>query len=139
MLRIDDRLSIPLDEFTREFSRSGGPGGQNVNKVNSKVMLRWLPGLSPSLSEPVRARFLQIVGPRLTTAGELLITSQATRDQARNLDDCLEKLRALLLLAVRPPKTRRATRPTLASKRRRVEAKSRRADTKRHRREPTND
>src|SRR3954468_4440872 len=104
MLRIDDRISIPDEEFRLEFARSGGPGGQNVNKVNSKVLLRWNPGTSPSLPEPVRARLLRLVGPRLTTAGELLVTSQATRDQARNLADCLDKIRTLVLAAARPPK-----------------------------------
>src|SRR6059058_2862023 len=111
MLRINDRISIPLAEFRWEFARSGGPGGQNVNKVNSKVTLRWSPGTSPSLPEPVRARLLRLVGPRLTTGGELLVTSQATRDQARNLADCLGKVRALVLAAARPPKVRRPTKP----------------------------
>ena len=115
MLKIDDQLSIPLDEFDWDFARSGGPGGQNVNKVNSKVMLRWTPATSPSLPEPVRARLLRSVAHRLTTAGELLVTSQATRDQGRNLDDCLEKVRAIVLAAARPPKARRPTKPTRGS------------------------
>src|SRR5882757_5557560 len=76
MLKIDDRLAIPLEEFRWEYSRSGGPGGQNVNKVNSKVQLRWNPGASPSLPEPVRARLLALVGNRLTGEGELLVISQ---------------------------------------------------------------
>jgi ribosome-associated protein len=136
MLKIDERLAIPLDEFRWEFARSGGPGGQNVNKVNSKVLLRWSPASSPSLPEPVRARLLRLVGHRLTAAGELLVTSQATRDQGRNLDDCLEKLRAIVLAAARPPKARRPTRPTRASQLRRTEAKARRSQTKRGRRPP---
>ena len=139
MLKIDDQLSIPLSEFRWEFSRSGGPGGQNVNKVNSKVLLRWNPAASPSLPAPVRDRLLRLVAHRLTGAGELLVTSQATRDQGRNLDDCLEKVRALVLKAATPPKPRRPTRPTLASKRRRAEAKARRADVKRGRRTPDPD
>jgi len=139
MLKIDDRLSIPLDEFQWDFARSGGPGGQNVNKVNSKAMLRWSPGSSPSLPEPVRARLLRLVGHRLTTGGELLVTSQATRDQGRNLDDCLDKVRALVLAAVRPPKVRRPTKPTLGSRIRRVESKVRHSETKRGRRKPDAD
>src|SRR4051794_41880716 len=103
MLKIDDRLSIPLDEFRTEFSRSGGPGGQNVNKVNSKVLLRWNPGTSPSLPGPVRDRLLRLVANRLTGEGDLLVTSQATRDQGRNVDDCPEKLPALGVAAPPPP------------------------------------
>jgi ribosome-associated protein len=136
VLKIDERLAIPLDELRWEFARSGGPGGQNVNKVNSKVLLRWNPGTSPSLPGPVRARLLVLLASRLTGDGDLLITSQATRDQSRNLDDCLDKLRVLVLKAARPPKTRRPTRPTLGSKLRRVEDKSRRSDVKRGRRKP---
>jgi ribosome-associated protein len=136
MLRINDRLAIPLDEFRWEFARSGGPGGQNVNKVNSKAVLRWSPATSPSLPGPVRERLLALVASRLTGDGDLIITSQATRDQGRNQDDCLEKLRAIVETAARPPKTRRPTRPTHASQVRRVEAKARRSETKRGRRAP---
>jgi ribosome-associated protein len=138
-LQVSDAIAIPLDEFTFETSRSGGPGGQNVNKVNSKVQLRWSPAASPSLPDPVKERFLALVASRLTREGELLITSSRTRDQGRNTDDCLERLRALIEAALRPPRPRRPTRPTLASKRRRVEAKQRRSDTKRGRRAPETD
>jgi ribosome-associated protein len=136
MLKINERLSIPLDEFRVEFARSGGPGGQNVNKVNSKVLLRWNPGRSPSLPDPVRSRLLTLVGNRLTVDGDLLVTSQATRDQGRNIEDCYEKVRALVRSAATPPRPRRPTRPTYASKIRRAEAKTRRAETKRGRRSP---
>jgi ribosome-associated protein len=139
MLRINDRIAIPLAEFRWEFSRSGGPGGQNVNKVNSKVVLRWNPALCTSLPAPVRDRLLQAVANRLTQGGELLVTSQRTRDQAKNLADCLGKVRALVLAAVVPPKLRRPSRPTLASKVRRVETKARRSATKRLRRTPESD
>jgi ribosome-associated protein len=138
-LEVGDTVAIPLDEFQFETSRSGGPGGQNVNKVNSKVQLRWSPAASPSLPEPVKARLLLAVAGRLTREGELLISSTRTRDQARTVDDCLEKLRTLIEAALKPPKSRRATRPTLASKKRRVESKQRRADTKRGRRAPDSD
>jgi ribosome-associated protein len=139
MLKIDDRLSIPLDEFRWEYSRSGGPGGQNVNKVNSKVQLRWNPGASPSLPEPVRARLLALVGSRLTGEGDLLIASQTSRDQSANVDACLDKLRDLVLSVVKPPKVRRPTRPTRSSQIRRVEGKVRRSETKRTRRKPEPD
>ncbi len=135
-LEVGDAIAIPLDEFQFETSRSGGPGGQNVNKVNSKVQLRWTPAASPSLPGPVKERLLKAVAGRLTREGELLIASTRTRDQARNVDDCLEKLRAMIEAALRPPRPRRATRPTLASKKRRVESKQRRSDTKRGRRAP---
>ena len=136
MLIVDDRIAIPRDEFRFEFARSGGPGGQNVNKVASKAVLRWNPGTSPSLPEPVRARLLAALASRLTTEGELLVTSQLTRDQGRNVEDCLEKVRRLVLAAARPPKARRPSRPTFASKLRRVEAKLRRSAAKRLRRKP---
>lgn len=139
MLVVNDSIEIPDEEFSFEFARSGGPGGQNVNKVASKSTLRWTPSTSPSLPEAVRVRLLAQVASRLTNEGELRITSQRTRDQARNIEDCRERLRDLILRAVTPPKPRRATRPTLASKTRRIEAKSRRSDVKRNRRRPTED
>ncbi len=132
-------VSIPLDEFRFEFARSGGPGGQNVNKVNSKAVLRWKPAESPSLPLAVRDRLLRAVASRLTKEGELLVTSQLTRDQGRNVEDCLDKVRELVLAAARPPRPRRPSRPTLASKVRRVEAKLRRSTTKRLRRKPDAD
>lgn len=136
MLVIDDRLSIPLDEFRWEYSRSGGPGGQNVNKVNSKVQLRWNPSASPSLPAPVLERLLKLAANRLTGEGDLLISAQASRDQGRNQEACLEKLRELVLAAARPPRPRRPTKPTRASQLRRVEEKGRRSETKRGRRKP---
>ena len=136
VLSVTSTLSVPLDEFRFEFARSGGPGGQNVNKVNSKAVLRWLPGDSPSLPPSIRERLLRAVGSRLTKEGELLITSQLTRDQPKNIQDCLDKVREIILNAARPPRPRRASRPTLASKVRRVEAKLRRSTTKKLRRKP---
>lgn len=136
MLIVNERIVIPRSEFRFEFARSGGPGGQNVNKVASKAVLRWSPGASPSLPEPVRARLLAALGSRLTTQGELLITSQLTRDQGRNVEDCLEKLRRLILAAVLPPKARRPSRPTHGSQVRRVESKARHSAAKRLRRKP---
>jgi len=135
-LTVTDTLAIPLDEFRFEFARSGGPGGQNVNKVNSKAVLRWRPAESPSLPPAVRDRLLRALASRLTTEGELLVTSQRTRDQGRNVADCLEKVRELVLVAARPPKARRASKPTLGSKIRRVESKLRRSTTKQLRRKP---
>ena len=139
MLKINERLAIPLEEFRWEFSRSGGPGGQNVNKVNSKVLLRWNPGASPSLPPAVRTRLLAAVSGRLTSEGELLVTSQATRDQARNLDDCLDKVRTLVLSVATRPKLRRPTKPTRSSQIRRAQEKTKRSETKRGRRTPEAD
>ncbi len=136
VLAVTDSLAIPLAEFRFEFTRSGGPGGQNVNKVNSKAVLRWRPAESASLPGPVRDRLVLILASRLTREGELLVGSQRTRDQARNVADCLDKVREIVLAAARPPKARRPSRPTFASKVRRVEAKLRRSTIKRLRKKP---
>jgi ribosome-associated protein len=125
---------IPDDELHWSFARSGGPGGQNVNKVSSKVLLRWHPGSSKGLSEEVRTRLLEIVRTRLTNEGDLLITSQKTRDQPKNIEDCKEKLTELLRQARQRPKVRKPTKPSRASKVRRVEAKRRQSGRKANRR-----
>ncbi|QDV34234.1 alternative ribosome rescue aminoacyl-tRNA hydrolase ArfB [Tautonia plasticadhaerens] len=139
MLRINDRISIPMDELHFDYARSGGPGGQNVNKVATKAVMRWTPADSPSLPEPVRRRLLRAVGPRLNSEGELIISSQRTRDRLRNIDDCLDKLRDLVLEAATPPKPRIPTRPTLGSKQRTTESKKQRSQTKKLRKPPSFD
>jgi ribosome-associated protein len=139
MLIVDDRITIPAEEFEIEFSRSGGPGGQNVNKVSSKAQLRWNPALTAGLPVAVRQRLLDSVSKRLTAGGDLLITSQRTRDQGRNVEDCFEKLRSLILAAANPPKARRPSRPTRASKLRRLEQKQQRSTTKQLRKKPSLD
>ena len=136
MLRVNDRISIPLGEFAFDYVRSGGPGGQNVNKVATKAVLRWKPAESPSLPEATRRRLLRKVGKSLNSEGELIVTSQRTRDRLRNVDDCLEKVRVLVLEAATPPKRRVATRPTRASKERRIESKKQRSTTKALRKKP---
>lgn len=133
MLEISPQIRIPKEELTITFARSGGPGGQNVHKVSSKVLLRWRPGASANLPAHVKARLLAQQRHRLTNEGEILITSQRTRDQGRNLQDCLDKLRDLIIRALRPPKTRKATRPTRASRERRLKTKKRRARHKKDR------
>ena len=133
MLIVSRQLQIPLAEFEITFVRSSGPGGQNVNKVNSKAVLRWAVR-SSRLPEAVRQRFLQKYAHRLTTEGELLVTSQRYRDAPRNSQDCLEKLRAMLLSVVHPPKRRRATRPTRGSVERRLQGKRRQSAAKQNRR-----
>lgn len=130
MLEITPTIRIPIEEFTFTYARSGGPGGQNVNKVSSKVLLRWKPADSPSLPDEVKARFLAQQQSKLTTEGELLITSEKTRDQKKNYDDCLEKLREMILPAAKPPKKRKKTRPTRGSVERRLSEKRRESERK---------
>jgi ribosome-associated protein len=134
MLIITRQLQIPLAEFEITFARSSGPGGQNVNKVNSKALLRWAVRGSASLPEAVRARFLQKYCARLTNEGELLVTSQRFRDASRNAQDCLEKLRTMLLGVAQAPKIRRATRPSRGSVERRLQGKRRQSSVKQNRR-----
>ena len=136
MLEVTPTLSIPLDEFEWSFARSGGPGGQNVNKVASKAVLRWNFEASPSVPEEVKARFRAKFPTRLTTEGEVVLSSEETRDQGRNREACLEKLGTLLRAATVIPKKRRPTKPSKASQRRRVADKRRASDKKATRREP---
>ena len=127
---------IPLREIRFQFVRSSGAGGQNVNKVASKAVLRWNVRESQALPEAVRARLLARNPRRITASGELVLSSQRFRDQPRNVADCLEKLHALLLEAAVVPKARRETRPTRASKTRRLEGKRHVSRTKALRRGP---
>ena len=136
MLSITPRIQIPLAEFEFTFARSGGPGGQNVNKVSSKAVLRWSVVISPSLPDEVRARFIDKYASRLTLEGELILTSQRHRDRSRNVDDCLEKLRNMVAAVSERPTPRRATKPSRASKERRVEAKRETSEKKQRRRPP---
>ncbi|HEY2761000.1 MAG TPA: alternative ribosome rescue aminoacyl-tRNA hydrolase ArfB [Pirellulales bacterium] len=122
MLIITPQLRIADEELSFTFARSSGPGGQNVNKVNTKALLRWSVASSPSLPAEVRDRFLQRYGSQLTIAGEILIASQRFRDQRQNQRDCLEKLRAMLGSVAARPKRRKKTQPTRSSiERRRTE------------------
>jgi ribosome-associated protein len=132
-LSINSRIRIPHEEFEFSFARSGGPGGQNVNKVNSKAILRWPVARSAALPPEVRTRFLARYQSRLTIAGEVIITSQRYRDQGRNIDDCLEKLRIMVAdVAVRPV-ARKKSKPGRAAVARRLDGK-RHASTKKERR-----
>jgi len=133
MLVVNERIKIPLREFHFTFSRSSGPGGQNVNKLNTKALLRWPVKTSPSLPEAVRRRLLVKAGRRVTSDGDLLIVSQRFRDAGRNVADCLEKLRAMLAEVAVPPKRRRPTKPTRASVKRRLDHKKKHSQKKRQR------
>jgi ribosome-associated protein len=139
MLEINESIRIPDDEFAWSFVRSGGPGGQNVNKVASKAVLRWNVNASPSLPEDMRARFQTQKRSRITLEGDIVVTSQRYRDQERNKQDCLEKLREYLLQATVVPKVRRKAKPSRASKERRLGEKRQRAATKLTRRKPVSE
>jgi ribosome-associated protein len=139
MLIINPQLKIPLRELRFTFVRSSGPGGQNVNKLNTKALLRWPVTKSPSLPEAVRRRFLAKYRRRITSEGDLLITSQRFRDAGRNVADCLEKLREMLAEAAVAPKSRRPTRPTRASVQRRLDEKRKHSRKKQQRRPELDD
>ncbi|MDP7206835.1 MAG: alternative ribosome rescue aminoacyl-tRNA hydrolase ArfB [Pirellulaceae bacterium] len=136
MLVITEKLSIPLRELTFRYSRSPGPGGQNVNKVNTKVMLRWPVAASQTMPETVCQRIREVYHRRVNKNGELVLTSSRFRDQSRNVEDCLEKLRELVREVASPPRTRRVTRPTRASIRRRKKDKQRQSQKKSRRKPP---
>jgi len=139
VLVVTARLKIPLKEFTFTFARSSGPGGQNVNKVNTKATLRWAVATSPSLPETVRQRFTARYGRRITNEGDLVISSQRFRDQGRNVADCLAKLRSMLAEAATVPKRRKPTKPSRASHQRRLAQKRARSLKKQLRRKPVRD
>jgi ribosome-associated protein len=134
MLVVTPNIRIPLEEIEFSFVRSAGPGGQNVNKLNTKAVLRWPVAASPTLLEAVRSRFVAKYANRLTSEGELVLTSQRFRDQSRNRADCLEKLCEMLLSVAKPPIKRKRTKPTLASRERRLTEKRRRSQHKQLRR-----
>jgi ribosome-associated protein len=131
MIRITDSIRLDEREIEENFIRSTGPGGQNVNKLSTAVQLRFDVRRSPALLPAVRARLERLAGRRLTTEGVLIIVAQRHRAQERNREEAREKLVDLIRRAAEPPKPRHATKPTLGSKRRRLENKTRRAHLKR--------
>ncbi len=136
MLVINSKISIPLREIKFKFSRSSGPGGQNVNKLNTKVQLRWNLEKSAQLPDDVRQRMIARYKRRMTGAGELVISSQRFRDQGQNVADCLNKLKEMVLSVATPPKKRKPRSVSKAAKQRRLTNKRRRSETKRLRRSP---
>ena len=131
---IPANLQIPDTELEWTYVRSSGPGGQNVNKVASKAVLRWNAVATTALPEDVKSRLLAQQAGRLTSEGDLLLTSQRYRDQERNRQDCLEKLSVLVLAASVVPKVRKKKKPTRASKERRLATKKHRSAVKKQRR-----
>lgn len=134
-LVVTPRLHVPLAEFEWSFARSSGPGGQNVNKVNSKAQLRWKVAENTSLPEGVRERFKSQFGNRISQEGDLVLVSQRYRDQPKNIEDCLAKLREMLLQVAAAPKRRRPTKPSRAAKQRRLNEKKAKSERKATRRE----
>lgn len=136
MIPISDAIAIEEREVEESFVRAAGPGGQNVNKVATAVQLRFDVRRSPSLPDAVRARLEKLAGRRLTQDGVLIITAQRYRTQERNRQDALERLVALIRRAAVRPAPRRPTQPTAGARRRRLDAKSRRAGLKKLRSTP---
>jgi ribosome-associated protein len=132
-LRINHRIAIPASELNFTFVRSSGPGGQNVNKVNSKAQLRWSVTGSAALPEDVRTRVLAKYRRRINDRGELILTSQRYRDQGRNMGDCLTKLREMIAVVAVPPKRRKKTTPSRGAKESRLRDKREKAEKKRRR------
>ena len=135
-LDINDRCRISEDEFVWRFARSGGPGGQNVNKVASKATLIWAVAASPRVADDVKGRLAALYPSYFTKDGAFQVTSQRHRDQERNRQDCVDKLRSMLLHALHVPKVRKKTKPSRGSKARRLQAKRHRAAIKSDRRVP---
>jgi ribosome-associated protein len=132
-LSVTPGIIIPDEELEWKFIRSSGPGGQNVNKVSSAVQLRFLLPLNSSLSAAVRNRLRRLAGQKLIDDGSILIQARSERSQERNRQEALGRLGALIQAALIEPKIRKKTKPTRASKERRIESKKRRGSTKRER------
>lgn len=137
--RFPQGVFIPREELRFEMSRGGGPGGQNVNKVSSRVTLRFDVEHSPSLSDAARALLLEKLRSRLTTGGELVLHSSEYRDQPRNRTAAIARFVTIVTQALTVPKKRRATRPTRGSVERRIKDRKRRSELKRQRRPPRSD
>ena len=132
-LVVNSHIVIPSSELAISFARSSGPGGQNVNKVNSKAVLRWNIRESTALPPDVKLRFKTHFPTRISQAGEVVISSDKYRDQARNVADCYEKLRQLVQVATIAPRKRKQTRPTYSSIQKRLADKRHKSHLKQQR------
>ncbi len=130
MLTITDAITIEDWELTEQFIRASGPGGQNVNKVSTAVELRFEAERSPNLPGPVKNRLRRIAGRKWTKDGALVLQVDETRSQARNRDIARERLKEMIISALKPPKKRIPTKPTLGSKKRRLKQKKARGEVK---------
>ena len=130
---INDLVVIPASELQYTASRSSGPGGQHVNKTDSRIQVRWNIPTTSALSDFLKRRVMMVLATRLTDDGDLLLASDSNRSQRRNKDDVTQRLAALVREALVPPKPRRKTKPTRASRQRRLDDKKKRADVKRQR------
>ena len=136
MIRVTDTITLADDEIEEDFIRSPGPGGQHVNKTSSAVQLRFHARKSPALTNAAYLRLVPLAGRRMTNDGVLVITANQFRERERNRDDAIARLVELIRQAATPPKRRRATKPTLGSKKRRLDGKQRRGETKKGRGTP---
>lgn len=134
VLFVTPRIQIPRSEFRWTYSRSSGPGGQNVNKVNSKATLHWPAMMSMALPVEVRMRLRAEFGNRITNEGEVVIASDEHRDQKQNVEACETRLVQMIRAVAVPPKVRRPTKPSKASNARRLKEKKHRSETRKNRR-----
>lgn len=132
-LIITTHLTVPASELQASFARSGGPGGQNVNKVNSKAVLRWDLNLTQVLFPTTMQRLRALAKNRINEEGFLVLSCQVHREQSRNLEACREMLRGLILEAIKPVIPRKPTRPTAGAQRRRMENKKLTGEKKKNR------
>lgn len=130
---INDTITLPAAELSYTASRSSGPGGQHVNTTDSRIQVRWNISASAVFTDAQKARLIRALQSRLTETGDLILASDSHRSQRRNREDVSQRLAALIREHLTPPKPRKKTRPTLASRKRRLDNKKRRSQVKKNR------